>query len=185
MTIHNTVFHSRDPPRLPTPSTPYGKPQMHKLWAVRVQDGNGREIYGAGYSDIWAINRLHYKAASPVVCDHVRPHPPTSNHFTTCEYSLRKSNFKYENILQVISSLSTRKCLYYYRAASSCCTSCCLYYSTVLLKRLVAINSTVRYVIHVRNCMTVGVSCIGMGMDVTVCTASPRLAFVFLLVEDK
>ena len=53
----------------------FGEPQMHKLWAVRVEGGNGREIYGAGYSDIWAINRLHYKAASPRVCDHVRAAP--------------------------------------------------------------------------------------------------------------
>ena len=44
---------------------------MFKLWAVRVLDGNGREIYGDQYSDIWAINRLHYKGASPQVCDHV------------------------------------------------------------------------------------------------------------------
>lgn len=45
--------------------------QMFELWRVRVQGGNGRDIYGAGYSDIWAINRLHYKAASPQYCDHV------------------------------------------------------------------------------------------------------------------
>lgn len=46
--------------------------QMAKLWHVRVQDGNGKELYGEDYADIWAINRLHYKAASPLVCDHVR-----------------------------------------------------------------------------------------------------------------
>lgn len=45
--------------------------QMAELWRVRVEDGNGREIYGDSYSDIWAINRLHYKAASPQACDHV------------------------------------------------------------------------------------------------------------------
>ena len=44
---------------------------MFELWAVRVKDGDGREIYGDQYSDIWAINRLHYKAASSKVCDHV------------------------------------------------------------------------------------------------------------------
>lgn len=45
--------------------------QMLVLWEVRVQGGNGREIYGEHYSDIWAINRLHFKAASLRVCDHV------------------------------------------------------------------------------------------------------------------
>lgn len=45
--------------------------QMVKLWEVRVQGGNGKELYGDDYSDIWAINRLHFKAASPPLCDHV------------------------------------------------------------------------------------------------------------------
>lgn len=44
---------------------------MFELWRVRVQDGDGREIYGDRYSDIWAINRLHFKASSPQFCDHV------------------------------------------------------------------------------------------------------------------
>ncbi|CAB1096465.1 TYR [Ectocarpus sp. CCAP 1310/34] len=43
---------------------------MLELWNVRVQDGDGREKYGENYSDIWAINRLHFKAASPQFCDH-------------------------------------------------------------------------------------------------------------------
>ncbi|CAM9718956.1 unnamed protein product, partial [Hapterophycus canaliculatus] len=43
---------------------------MFELWRVRVQGGDGRQIYGEGYSDIWAINRLHFKAASPQYCDH-------------------------------------------------------------------------------------------------------------------
>lgn len=45
---------------------------MFEMWAVSVDDGNGKEKYGADYSDIWAINRLHFKAASPLECDHVR-----------------------------------------------------------------------------------------------------------------
>lgn len=44
---------------------------MAKLWHVRVQGGLGKELYGPDYADIWAINRLHYKAASPPMCDHV------------------------------------------------------------------------------------------------------------------
>lgn len=44
---------------------------MYELWRVRVDDGDGKELYGDNYADIYAINRLHYKAASPVECDHV------------------------------------------------------------------------------------------------------------------
>ncbi|CAM9726487.1 unnamed protein product [Scytosiphon promiscuus] len=43
---------------------------MHTLWTVRVEGGNGRELYGDAYSDIYAINRLHFKAATPIDCDH-------------------------------------------------------------------------------------------------------------------
>ncbi|CAM9588108.1 unnamed protein product, partial [Hapterophycus canaliculatus] len=43
---------------------------MFVLWSVRVDGGNGRELYGKDYADIYAINRLHYKAASPIDCDH-------------------------------------------------------------------------------------------------------------------
>lgn len=45
---------------------------MAKIWNVRVKDGNGKEIYGDDYADIWAINRLHFEAAAPKDCDHVR-----------------------------------------------------------------------------------------------------------------
>lgn len=44
---------------------------MYTLWAVPVDGGKGKELYGEGYADIYAINRLHYKAASPIDCDHV------------------------------------------------------------------------------------------------------------------
>lgn len=45
--------------------------QMHKLWSVKVDGGNGKEIYGEDYADIWAINRLHFKAGNNKTCDHV------------------------------------------------------------------------------------------------------------------
>lgn len=46
--------------------------QMLVLWKVKAEgDGNGKELYGENYADIYAINRLHYKAASPLKCDHV------------------------------------------------------------------------------------------------------------------
>lgn len=45
---------------------------MFQLWAVTVDGGNGKGLYGPDYADIWAINRLHYKAASSEECDHVR-----------------------------------------------------------------------------------------------------------------
>lgn len=45
--------------------------QMAQLWTARVDTGNGRDLYGDDFADIWAINRLHFKAASPVDCDHV------------------------------------------------------------------------------------------------------------------
>lgn len=45
--------------------------QMLKLWTVRVDTGEGKELYGEDYADIWAINRLHFKAASHYECDHV------------------------------------------------------------------------------------------------------------------
>lgn len=44
---------------------------MFALWEVRVDGGNGKELYGDDYADIYAINRLHYKAASQSTCDHV------------------------------------------------------------------------------------------------------------------
>lgn len=44
---------------------------MYTLWTVTVDGGKGRELYGEDYADIFAINRLHYKAASPLECDHV------------------------------------------------------------------------------------------------------------------
>ncbi|CAN0546478.1 unnamed protein product, partial [Ectocarpus sp. 12 AP-2014] len=43
---------------------------MFTLWSVRVDGGNGKELYGDDYADIFAINRLHYKGASPYECDH-------------------------------------------------------------------------------------------------------------------
>ena len=48
---------------------------MAELWRVRVKGGTGKEIYGDDYTDIWAINRLHFAAASEYSCDHVRLFP--------------------------------------------------------------------------------------------------------------
>ena len=45
---------------------------MYRIWAVRVDGGNGKELYGEDYADIYAINRLHVKAATNGTCDHVR-----------------------------------------------------------------------------------------------------------------
>ncbi|CAM9627360.1 unnamed protein product [Pylaiella littoralis] len=71
---------------------------MFELWRVRVEDGDGREVYGDSYSDIWAINRLHFKAASPQFCDHfhdglgfLTSHSLLSNTF---EHSLQQVNPK-------------------------------------------------------------------------------------------
>lgn len=44
---------------------------MYTLWSVRADGGNGKELYGEDYADIYAINRLHFKAASPADCDKV------------------------------------------------------------------------------------------------------------------
>lgn len=46
--------------------------QMNVLWTARVDGGDGKELYGEDFADIYAINRLHFKAASPLECDHVR-----------------------------------------------------------------------------------------------------------------
>lgn len=46
---------------------------MYKLWEVKVEGGNGKELYGEHYADIWAINRLHFKGATGTdICDNVR-----------------------------------------------------------------------------------------------------------------
>lgn len=62
---------------------------MLELWKVRVDGGNGKEKYGEGYSDIWAINRLHFKASSPQFCDHVSyrciPYSLPSTHASVSE----------------------------------------------------------------------------------------------------
>lgn len=44
---------------------------MYQLWAVEVNGGEGKEMYGEDYADIWAMNRLHFKAATQGNCDHV------------------------------------------------------------------------------------------------------------------
>lgn len=44
---------------------------MHQLWVAKVDGGNGKELYGEDYADIWALNRLHFKAAMNRTCDHV------------------------------------------------------------------------------------------------------------------
>lgn len=45
--------------------------QMYTLWEVPVNGGNGKERYGDDYADIYAIARLHFKAAMSKTCDHV------------------------------------------------------------------------------------------------------------------
>ncbi|CAM9856817.1 unnamed protein product [Pylaiella littoralis] len=71
---------------------------MFALWSVRVDGGNGTELYGEDYADIYAINRLHFKASSPMDCDYFHDglgfltnHAVISNTF---EYSLQKVNPK-------------------------------------------------------------------------------------------
>lgn len=50
---------------------------MFTLWEVRAGGyGGGRELFGKDYTDIWAITKLHFLAASKGMCDHVRS--PTS-----------------------------------------------------------------------------------------------------------
>ncbi|CAM9834525.1 unnamed protein product [Ascophyllum nodosum] len=71
---------------------------MAELWRVRVKGGTGKEIYGDDYTDIWAINRLHFAAASEYSCDHfhdglgfMTSHSLLTNTF---EYSLQIVNPK-------------------------------------------------------------------------------------------
>eukprot|EP00904_Undaria_pinnatifida_P007024 jgi/Undpi1/3451/HiC_scaffold_16.g06823.m1 len=45
-------------------------PDMFQLWAVRVDGGDGKERYGEDYADVYAINRVHFKAAANGSCDH-------------------------------------------------------------------------------------------------------------------
>lgn len=51
--------------------------QMATMWRVKVRDGPGKELYGEHYQDIWALNRLHFKAGGERECDHVRAAPIT------------------------------------------------------------------------------------------------------------
>ena len=46
--------------------------QMFQLWAVRVDGGEGKEIYGEDYADVYAMNRLHHKASASRACNYVR-----------------------------------------------------------------------------------------------------------------
>ncbi|CAN0136794.1 unnamed protein product, partial [Ectocarpus sp. 8 AP-2014] len=71
---------------------------MFTLWDVRVDTGKGKELYGDDYADIYAINRLHFKAAMSETCDHfhdglgfLTSHSLISNTF---EYSLQRVNPK-------------------------------------------------------------------------------------------
>lgn len=45
---------------------------MHTLWAVHVMGGNGKELFGDNYADIWAMDRLHFSASSTGRCDQAR-----------------------------------------------------------------------------------------------------------------
>ncbi|CAM9789553.1 unnamed protein product, partial [Scytosiphon promiscuus] len=71
---------------------------MYTLWSVHVDGGNGKEIYGEDYADIYAINRLHFKAGMSNDCDHfhdgigfLTSHSLISNTF---EFSLQTVNPK-------------------------------------------------------------------------------------------
>lgn len=46
--------------------------QMFQLWAIRVDGGDGKEIYGEDYADVYAMNRLHHKASANGTCNYVR-----------------------------------------------------------------------------------------------------------------
>ena len=52
-------------------STPGFVLQMFTLWEVPVNGGNGKERFGDDYADIYAIQRIHFKAAMNKSCDHV------------------------------------------------------------------------------------------------------------------
>ncbi len=52
--------------------------QMFTIWNVKVDGGNGKELYGDDYADIYAIQRLHFKGAMNSDCDHVSQ--PTIDH---------------------------------------------------------------------------------------------------------
>ena len=45
---------------------------MFQLWAVRVDGGDGKELYGEDYADVYAMTQLHYKSTASNTCDHVR-----------------------------------------------------------------------------------------------------------------
>lgn len=77
---------------------------MLVLWTVRVDGGDGKEIYGKDYSDIYAINRLHYKGASAYTCDHVSLFRGVLNvvpcgNRTVLEHACQKRNGKVESSL--------------------------------------------------------------------------------------
>lgn len=44
---------------------------MFTMWEIRADDGNGKELYGEDYADIYGISRLHFLAAMNKTCDHV------------------------------------------------------------------------------------------------------------------
>ena len=47
--------------------------QMFRLWEVRLDDGEyAREMYGEDYVDVYALNRLHFKASTNSTCNNVR-----------------------------------------------------------------------------------------------------------------
>ncbi|CAM9863802.1 unnamed protein product [Pylaiella littoralis] len=43
---------------------------MYTLWEVKVDGGDGKELYGDNYADIYAMSRLHIMAAMNKSCDH-------------------------------------------------------------------------------------------------------------------
>lgn len=53
---------------------------MYQLWEAKIDGGNGKELYGEDFADIWAINRIHFKAGMNKDCDHVSRlwYPPGS-----------------------------------------------------------------------------------------------------------
>eukprot|EP00752_Nemacystus_decipiens_P005412 g4907.t1 len=71
---------------------------MFTLWEEPVNGGNGKEMFGNDYADIYAIQRLHFKSAMNNSCDHFHDGLGfLTNHIlitNTFEYSLQKVNPK-------------------------------------------------------------------------------------------
>lgn len=78
---------------------------MFTLYDVRADVGRGREMFGEDYTDVWAINDLHFAAGSTLEGDYVSSENPSYSQ-QMVQYSHMLYIFLYMELLLNILTVS-------------------------------------------------------------------------------